>query len=28
MSLEADGTSAALGAHLADNVWVEPRDTG
>ena len=25
MSLEADGTSAALGAHLADNVWVEPR---
>jgi DtxR family Mn-dependent transcriptional regulator len=23
MSLEANGTSAALGAHLADNLWVE-----
>jgi DtxR family transcriptional regulator, Mn-dependent transcriptional regulator len=24
MSLQADGASAALGAHLADNLWVEP----
>ena len=23
LSLEADGTTAALGAHLADNLWVE-----
>jgi DtxR family Mn-dependent transcriptional regulator len=24
LTLEADGTSSALGSHLADNLWVEP----